>query len=207
MKRKKWTAQTEVTDSLLKFREKRKWQISLRRYVLDQTGGKAYAPFFGIDIQNFRNWIEIQFDQETNWGNFSKSWQFDHIIPVAYFDFGKESELRLCWNFTNIRVERLTLKKNRGSGIEVLAAKSYFENLYKHTNYPICNLMVQKIEQIEVSQKGNNAKLEEFIRERQEYLAKILSFSQYEYSRLNEGIKMDLILEERSFIEKVMKPT
>jgi hypothetical protein len=78
--------------------------------------------------------------------------------------------------------------------------------LYKHTNYAICNLMVQKIEQIEASQNGSNAKLKEFIRERQGYLAKILSFSQYEYSRLNEGIDMDSILEERSFIEKIMQP-
>jgi hypothetical protein len=205
MKRKRWTPQTEVTESLLRFREKRKWQIMLRRYILEQAGGKSYAPFFGLDFKNFRSWIEIQFDNETNWSNFSKNWQFDHIIPVAYFDFNSESDLKLCWNFTNIRVEKLIMNKNSGNRVDVLAAKSYFENLYEHTNYPICMLMVKKIEQIEVSQIEGNANLERFMKEKQEYLTNLISFSEYEFKRLNDGEEMNSIIYERSFVERVMK--
>ena len=106
MSRKKWTARTEVTDAVLRFREKRKWQIALRRYVLEQKWSASYAPYFGIDIQRFREWIALQFEGGQSWDNFSDGWQFDHVVPVAYFDFGSEAELRLCWNFTNIRVAR-----------------------------------------------------------------------------------------------------
>ena len=72
MKRKRWTAQTEVNEELLTFREKRKWQIALRRYVIEQNRSSFYAPYFGLDIKSFRDWIEVQFDRGMNWDNFSK---------------------------------------------------------------------------------------------------------------------------------------
>jgi hypothetical protein len=202
MNRKKWTPKTEITDSLLKFREKRKWQIALRRYILEQKGGGAYAPYFGLDIVNFRKWIELQFDEDTTWENFSKNWQFDHIVPVAYFDFNKEEDLMLGWNFVNIRIEGLILNKNRGNRIDVLAAKTYFETLYKHTKYSFCRRMVQKIEEIEVSQIVSTGKLEAFIKDNENFLEELSTFSAYEYARLNEGVTLTKIFEEREFARK-----
>jgi hypothetical protein len=202
MKRKRWTPQTEITDSLLEFREKRKWQIALRRYVLNQNGSSLYASYFGLDILNIRKWIEIQFDQEMNWDNFSKNWQFDHIIPVVYFDFAKEEDLKLCWNFTNIRAEKLQLDKNRGNRIDVLAAKTYFETLYENTQYHLCLEMVKKIKDIEISQISSNRQLENFIQENKEYLEKLSSFSPQEYVSLNKGNELNNILAEREFIKK-----
>ena len=203
MARKKWTPKVEITESLLLFREKRKWQIALRRYVLEQKWGSAYATYFGLDSANFRKWIELQFDEETNWDNFSSSWQFDHIVPVAYFDFGSESDLRLCWNFVNIRLEKLTLNKKRGHRIDVLACKGYFENLYRQTQYSPCLEMVRKIEAIEISEIGSTGGLENFVRENRHYLEEISSFSAYEYSLLNQGAAVEEILAEREFLSKI----
>lgn len=200
MARKKWTPREEVTDSLLLFREKRKWQIALRRYVLEQKWGSSYAPYFGLDCLSFRKWLELQFDDETNWENFSEAWQFDHIVPVAYFDFSEERDLRLCWNFTNIRVERLSMNKSRGHRIDVLASKSYFQRLFERTGYSICREMIEKIERIEVSEIQSTTMLEKFLSDNREYLETISSFSAYEYSRLNEGIEAKKILEDRDFL-------
>jgi hypothetical protein len=188
---------------LLLFREKRKWQIALRRYVIEGRWGTGYAPYFGLDSQNFRKWIELQFDEETNWDNFSKSWQFDHIVPVAYFDFNVDQDLHLCWNFINIRVEKLVLNKNRGNRIDVLAAKAYFEKLYESTQYSLCLSMIRKIERIEVSEIKSTEKLEKFIRENERYLKSISDFSAYEFSRLNEGVQVDRILEDRQFLDSI----
>ena len=91
-------------DAKFVFNEKRKWQIALRRYIIAGFKCFNYAPYFGIDAANFRKWIEIQFDKDTNWENFSKAWQFDHIVPVAYFNLKDEVDLKLCWNFINIWV-------------------------------------------------------------------------------------------------------
>ena len=203
MVRKRWTAkkEDEVTDSALKFREKRKWQIALRRYILAENKSSFYAPYFGLDIKNFRKWIEIQFDGDMNWENFSKTWQFDHIVPVAYFDFGNEADLRLCWNFVNIRTEKLHLNKNRGHRIDVLAAKAYFEALFATTNYQVCLEMIKKIETIEVSQIESNTILEAFVSANKGHIETIASFSAYEFVQLNNGLSVEEVLRERAFLK------
>lgn len=202
MIRKKWTPKTEVTEALLKFREKRKWQIALRRYILEGKWGSAYAPYFGLDTQHFRKWIALQFDEEMRWDTFSVTWQFDHIVPVAYFDFDKEADLRLCWNFINIRVEKIDHNKNRGNRIDVLGAKAYFEALYNRTQYSICRDMIFKIEEIELSEIKSTKRLEDFIVDNKEWIDAISFFSAYEYGQLNEGISIEKILEERKFLDK-----
>jgi hypothetical protein len=201
--RKKWTPKTEVTDALLKFREKRKWQIALRRYILEQKWSASYAPYFGLDILHFRRWIEIQFDEVMSWDNFSETWQLDHVIPVIYFDFASEADRRLCWSFINIRVEKLEQGNDRGNRPDILSAKSYFETLYLRTVNPLCKEMVRKIQEIESHQLENTGKLEAFLLENEQYIKTIASFSDYEYLQLNEGIDIGGILEERAFSEKI----
>ncbi len=200
--RKKWTAQGEVTDSLIKFREKRKWQIALRRYVLEEKRCAFYAPFFGADIATFREWIELQFEEGFGWHNFSAFWQFDHIVPITYFDFGDMDDMKLAWNFTNIRVETTILNKNRDNRIDVLAAKSYFEDMYQKTQYDLCRKMIEKIEGVEVSQIASNEKLKKFVADRRIFLDTLSSFSNYQYEQLNLGMELEEILAEKGIIDK-----
>ena len=148
MKRKRWTPQGEATPELLKVREKRRWQISLRRYVLEKNLCLAYAPYFGLDIENMRLWFEFQFNDELNWTNFGEKWQFDHIIPVTYFDFSNEEELKMCWNFTNLRVEHIKHGKDRGKRLDLIHAREYFREMYETTGFEICLKLLQKIDSI-----------------------------------------------------------
>jgi hypothetical protein len=202
MQRKRWTAKTEISDTLLKFREKRKWQIALRRYALDQNRSSFYAPYFGLDIVHFRKWMEIQFDEEMSWDNFSSNWQFDHILPVVYFNFEEESDLRLCWNFINIRAEKLHLNKNMDRRVDVIAAKAYFQTLFQGTNYPFCLDMVKKIEKIEISQIGGNPDLGEFILQNKHRIETLGSFTTEEYISLNKGNALEKVLAEKEFLRK-----
>ncbi len=202
MARKKWTPQEEVTDSLLKFREKRKWQLALRRYILEKNISEAYAPYFGVDNENYRKWIALQFSGELSWENFGSQWQFDHIVPVGYFDFNNPEDLKLCWNFINIRVERLILNKARGNRIDVLAVRPYFEDLFKKTGYSICLKMIQKIAEIEVSNIISEPFLENFIIENKEELEKLATLSPNEFSRLNRGMSLNDIFLEREILHK-----
>lgn len=200
--RKRWTPQAEVTDSLLKFREKRKWQIALRRYVLEGHPCISYAPYFGLDIATYRKWIELQFSDELSWDNFSTAWQFDHIVPVAYFNFSEENDLFLCWNFINIRVERLDLNKNRGNRIDVLAAKSFFEALYESTGLSQCKQMIEKINRIEVSQILSNKEMEQFLIDHKEHIETIAVFGSHEMNSLNTGISVAEIKAEQELFKK-----
>lgn len=203
MTRKKWTSQTEVTPSLIKFREKRRWQIALRRYLLEKNPSVAYAPYFGLDIENFRKWIEMQFTKELSWETFGTLWQFDHIIPVTYFDFANDLELRLCWNFTNIRVEKIQNNKDRGNRVDVLMAKDYFKDLHDSTGYKVCQELLKKINRIEIAEMISTATQKEFIQHYKAYLQHIEGFSFYEFELLNSGRDVMEVVKEAELIKKL----
>ena len=202
MARKKWTAKEEITDVILKFREKRKWQQALRRYVLERNVSEAYAMYFGLNIESFRQWIEIQFTEDLHWDNFADAWQFDHIVPIAYFDFNNEEDLKLAWNFINIRVEKHDLNKLRRNRIDVIAVKIYFEKLYAKTNYSLCAKMIDKIEQIEVSNIVSEPKIERFIINRKEEIELMATLNSNEFANLNRGVPLSDILLEKEILRK-----
>lgn len=184
------------------FKEKRKWQIALRRYILDGNKCSYYAPFFAVDRETFRQWIALQFDEDLDWHNFSTGWQFDHVVPMGYFDFDNEDDMRLCWNFTNIRVDKNTSDRNHRHRIEALSAKSYFLELFDRTKYPICGKMIEKIEEIEAGQIQSQETLENFILQKQDYLLDIASFDAYQFDQLNGGVSAETIKTEKEFLKK-----
>ena len=202
MARKKWEPQTEITPALLMFREKRKWQINLRRYVIEKSPCPYYAPYFGLDIENIRKWFESQFTSSLNWENFAKAWQFNHIIPVIYFDHSLDEELRLCWNFTNLRVEPFELTRDRGNRLDVLGARSYFDELYLKTGYPITKALRDKIARIESSEFISSAPQQNFLAEHKEYLEQIQNYSAFEFELLNHGRSLEEVEKEIAFLKK-----
>ena len=202
MAKKKWTPQTEITDSLLQTRERKKWQIALRRYVMEGQPSSYYAPYFGIDIANFRKWIELQLGEEINWENPSKDWQFEQVIPMDYFDFKEENDLRLCWNFINIRAVKNISGDEPIARVDPFAARAYYESMFRNTGYITCLEMIKKIEQIESRLAGGNHKLENFIKSNRNYLNALSDFSSYEFDRLNRERDFDKVLKEREFLKK-----
>ncbi len=182
--------------------EKRKWQLAFRRYVLEGTPSEAYAPYFGIDRVQLRKWFELQFTEEINWETFASNWQFDHVLPVAYFDFTKEEDLILCWNFVNIRVEGLGADKKRGNRMDVLAVKKHFNHLFQKTGYTICQKMLEKIERIETSGIESNENLIHFLSENKTMLADVSTLTKEEFARYNEGTSIKDLQTEREILKK-----
>jgi hypothetical protein len=158
-----------------------------------------------LDIEKFRKWLEIQFESGIDWDDFGKKWQFEHIIPVTYFDFSDQAELKLCWNFTNIRVEHFQRNKDRGNRLDVLAAKGYFEELYKKTLYAPCLKMLDKIDKIEVSEIVSSEKQQAFIMENRSYLEVIEDYSTFEFELLNSGHDISAVKNELEFLKKFEK--
>lgn len=202
MERKKWTPKAEINDDILRFREKKKWQVTLRRYVLEKNVSPSYAFYFGLTIQEFRKWIELQLIGELCWDNFGKSWQFGHILPIAYFDFSVEEDLLLCWNFINIRVLNNKAGKKNGNKIDVIAVKPYFENLFSKTGNTFCLKMIDKIGQIERANIIEETDIENFIIQNKVDLEIISTLDTEEFNSLNTGNNLDDILLERKIIKK-----
>lgn len=192
----------QIAHSLLKFKEKRKWQIALRRYVLQNNVASAYAHYFGLDISGFRNWIELQFTDGINWENFGLAWQFDHIVPLAYFDLEKETDLFLCWSFINIRVERLDDKNARSNKSTLLVVRNYFEELFDKTEFTLCGKMVTRIKQMEASALIHYPKLETFLSVHKEKLESLITLSAGEMSMYNQGATLNDILLQKEILKK-----
>ncbi len=201
MARKRWTPQTDITDSLIRIREKKKWQLGFRRYVIEKKPSEAYAPYFGLDIETLREWFTIQFTEDLNWDNFGKAWQFDHIIPTSYFDFTNEEDLRLCWNFVNIHVARLEEGKAERS-VDPLSTKAYFKSLAEKTGFSMCIKMLAKIEEIEHTQPLNHSAIEQFLIKRSAEIETKQTLSSEEFTQLNQGTQLSDLLLEREILRK-----
>ena len=202
MERKKWTPNKEVTSGILILREKKKWQLALRRYVVEKNKSPIYAFYFGLSIDQFRSWIEIQFTDGLKWTNFGTAWHFEHIIPVSYFDFSNEDDLKLCWNFVNIRVQSVEPENESGYNVPVIAAKSYFETLYNNTGYILCLKILEHIIQIERKTNKNEMPIEAFIKSNKLQLDIITTLSKEEFNNINLGISVEDILLEREILLK-----
>lgn len=170
--------------------------------MLEKTPSEAYAPYFGLDIENLRLWFELQFTEGINWDNFGKAWQFDHIVPTTYFDYSKEEDLVLCWNFINIRIERTDTDNSGTNRIEELAVKSYFRNLYEKTGFSLCQKMLEKIEAIESDAQHGNSAIERFMIDNKDKLENITTLIPEEFNRLNKGNTVEELLLEREILRK-----
>ncbi len=204
MARKRYTKQEETPETL-RIREKRKWQIALRRYVLEKHPCVSYAPYFGLDILTMRQWFESQFREGVGWDDFGEKWQFDHIIPVAFFDFTQESELKACWCFLNLRVEHLVENKEWGNGFNAFSARSFFKVLWEKTRYGRIKGLLDKLEQIERAEKIETTAQEAFLKKNKEYLSLLDEYSPFEFELLNSGKSTEEIKKEIDFIKNLGK--
>jgi hypothetical protein len=187
------------------FREKRKWQIALRRYVLERNMSVYYAPYFGLDIESMRRWFECQFNEGVSWESFGKNWQFDHVVPVFYFDFSNEQDLALCWNFINLRVGYFKDTKEKGIRPDLLAARKYCKELYEATGFEPCLRLINKIDQIEMASGIGVRAQQSFIKDHSAFLEAIKGYSGMEFELLNRGRTVDEVRKELEFVRQFEK--
>lgn len=174
---------------------KRKWQIALRRYIIEGRPAFEYAPYFGLDSKSFREWIEISFDSHMNWSNFGKLWHIDHIVPVSFFDLNSEKELCLCWNFINIHPSLRGAED--GYFFDSAKAISFFDSLYQKSGYYLAGELVYKIKAIVESGKiPEITKKTDFLNKKKEYLAQLEGFSAVEMELINKGMRPEEAAEE-----------
>ena len=87
----------------------------LRSYVKKETQTLEYI---NCSIEQFKSWIEYQFDSNMSWENMGSYWHFDHVVPCASFDFSKQDEIYECYNWTNIRPLEKIENISKGSRID-----------------------------------------------------------------------------------------
>ncbi|MDI9338291.1 MAG: hypothetical protein QM539_07690 [Alphaproteobacteria bacterium] len=202
--RKKWTPKLNETVNLEIEREKKKWQLNFRRYVIEKKPSIQYAPYFGLDIENIRKWYSLYFNDEIQWNNFGKNWKFSHLIPINFFDFKNTTDMKICWSFLNIRIEKLSAKTNKE--VELLNVGNYFKELYFLTKLPILVKFLEKINNFLNNKIEINDKFVQFIKDNKILLNDINDFNEIEYYKLNsQQISFNNLMQERELIKKYMQ--
>lgn len=180
--------------------EKRKWQVAFRRFVLEGSPSEQYAPYFGLHRKALREWFESQFKDNQSWENFGAVWQFEHVIPVSLFDTSKEDELKLCWNYLNIRVASL-----EGGALQsdLSFAKAYFEKINAVTAFAETSKFIAKIDAIKNKNGlGLTEKQLDFILLNKKDLEAIPGFTKEEYDQYLETESAQAVLTEREILKK-----
>ncbi|RYY68322.1 MAG: hypothetical protein EOO13_12635 [Chitinophagaceae bacterium] len=198
---KKKAVDPDPSEALLRSREKRKWQIAFRRYVIESNPSQSYAPYFGLDIKNIRLWFEYQLTPDIGWQDFGSKWQFNHIIPVTYFNFSEPSDLRLCWNFVNIRAEVIT-DREPGTSLDLLGAKGYFKELFDASGNTVAGQLLDKIASLENKEKINNEGQLRFINEKKDFLKQISGYTVNEFEMINRGRSPQEVEKEMAILKK-----
>jgi len=84
-------------------------RINLRagvRYALRKGEIKSgrTLSLIGCSVAYLKKHIESKFKDGMSWDNYGvNGWHIDHIYPCAAFDLTKESEQKLCFNYTNLQ--------------------------------------------------------------------------------------------------------
>jgi hypothetical protein len=69
-----------------------------------ELGSKAGSAVrdLGCSINEFKLYIENQFQPGMSWDNYGK-WHLDHVIPLAYYDLSSRQEFLEACNYLNIQ--------------------------------------------------------------------------------------------------------
>lgn len=67
----------------------------------------------GCSIQEFKLYLEQQFDENMDWSNYGKDkyWEIDHIKPCSSFNLIDIEQQNICFHYTNL--QPLTILQNR----------------------------------------------------------------------------------------------
>jgi hypothetical protein len=89
---------------------RRKLISMLTRWILRKPLYSGYQDLVGCTPEEFRQYIESQFEPWMNWNNYGsytlkgpKTWNLDHIQPCYSFDLSKEADRKKCFCYTNLR--------------------------------------------------------------------------------------------------------
>jgi hypothetical protein len=77
----------------------------LNKRIRDYVQKKRLRTFeiLGCSMEFFMKWIEYQFDISMSWDNQGSYWDFDHVTPCTSFDLEKESDVLICYHWSNLR--------------------------------------------------------------------------------------------------------
>jgi hypothetical protein len=75
--------------------------LSSRINIVLKSKSIRTNKLIGCTPQEFKNWIEYQFNSNMNWDNYGSYWQIDHVTPCNSFDLTIIQEQYDCFIWEN----------------------------------------------------------------------------------------------------------
>jgi hypothetical protein len=81
-------------------------------------GAKAnrhWEDLVPYNLEQLKQYLEIQFDENMNWDNYGTYWEVDHIIPQNLFDvtIAESKDFQICWSLMNLRPLEKSANRSR----------------------------------------------------------------------------------------------
>ena len=111
----KYTADREKIDIifLLSNRVRTLIRNAFKRKFTEKS--EKTINILGCTFEDFKPYIEKQFDNIMSWDNYGIYWEIDHIIPIA--SAKTEDDILKLNHYTNLRPLNITENKQKGSKI------------------------------------------------------------------------------------------
>jgi hypothetical protein len=127
---REWKHNKRKTDINYKLKENMSRRI---RYEITKDNIST-EDFLNCKIEKLKMYIESKFDIGMNWNNYGMSWEIDHTIPCASWDFTNVLDSTMCWNFKNLKPMwklQNRIKKDNYNSID----KNNYIFLFKAVNF------------------------------------------------------------------------
>jgi len=75
----------------------------LKNALINKSKKSKTLELLGCSIEEFKIYLEKQFDKNMTWGNRGKYWEIDHIKPCDSFDLLNYEEQKKCFYYKNLQ--------------------------------------------------------------------------------------------------------
>ena len=83
---------TDVKSRLIRNARRR-----IHHALNNKTKSSSTIDILGVDVENYRKWIQWQMTPEMNWTNI----EIDHVKPICLFDVSKDEEFKEAFSWKN----------------------------------------------------------------------------------------------------------
>jgi hypothetical protein len=103
IKRNQWERNRLKNNPILRVKQYLSSRIS---EVLRGKNGRKTINLIGCALDFLKQYLESKFLPGMTWENYgfgNDKWHVDHIKPVSKFDLSKESEIQICFHYSNLQ--------------------------------------------------------------------------------------------------------
>lgn len=131
----------------LKNKEKRRTNL---QYKLSEVYKSKFHKFIkgkkssiqnilGCNYDFLIKWLECNFKPDMTWENYGTYWDIDHVIPLSLFDFSQEINIKICYNWINLRPLEKKVNIAKSNVIQEIYINEHIKDIQKYlennTNY------------------------------------------------------------------------